>query len=144
MATLTSMDGPDSFGKFADALQANGIDLSTGEYTVLAPADSAFATFSQPITADLLKYHVIPGNKPISALTTDQTTLQGGTLAADRRFRKNWLNDVAIGQMKSDVACSNGVIHAIDTILVPSGGADAAPPVPVGDAQSAEAKAKAA
>jgi hypothetical protein len=59
----------------------------------------------------------------------DQPTLSGGTLTAYRKFRKNWLDGAIIGlssegaskssSWPADVACDNGVIHAIDTVLVP-------------------------
>ena len=59
----------------------------------------------------------------------DQPTLQGTSLTAYRKFRKNW-HDYAIIGLKSegpskssnwpaDVEYDNGVIHAIDTILIP-------------------------
>merc|ERR1712118_320028 len=82
-----------------------------------------------PITADVLKYHVIVGKKTMDALNTDQKTLNGGTLTAYRKFRKNWLDGAIIGlksegpskssNWPSDVECDNGIIHAIDTVLVP-------------------------
>merc|ERR1712087_1054988 len=100
-----------------------GVDLSGGEYTLLAPANSAFDKHNNevgtPITADVLKYHVIEGKK----------TLDGGTLTAYRKFRKNWLDGAIIGlksegpskssNWPSDVECDNGIIQAIDTVLVP-------------------------
>merc|ERR1719347_2142030 len=58
-----------------------GVDLSGGEYTLLAPANSAFDKHNNevgtPITADVLKYHVIEGKKTMDALNTDQKTLNG-------------------------------------------------------------------
>ena len=153
MATVSDMNGPeifwgsagvaeghdesdikgyDNFGKFASALKDAGVDISKGEYTVLAPADSAFEKFAESggkITADILKYHIIPGKKSLDALNTNQKTLQGGELTAYRKFRKNWLDNAIIGlksegpskssNWPSDVEADNGVIHAIDTILVP-------------------------
>ena len=127
--------GYDSFGKLAAALESAGVDLSSGDYTLLAPADSAFEKHEKevgtPITADVLKYHVIPGKVALDGLTTDQKTLEGSTLTAYRKFRKNWLDNAIIGlksegpskssNWPADVACDNGVIHAIDTILVPGG-----------------------
>ena len=125
--------GRDNFTKLAAAIEANGIDLSSGEFTILAPSDSAFEKHENevgtPIDADVLKYHVIKGKKSLDSLTTDQETLNGGTLTAYRKFRKNWL-DFAIVGLKSegpskssnwpaDVEADNGVIHAIDTVLVP-------------------------
>jgi hypothetical protein len=129
----SDVKGYDNFGKLAAALSANGVDLSGGQYTVLAPSDSAFDKHEKevgtPVDANILKYHVIEGKVAMDALTTDQKTLNGGTLTAYRKFRKNWLDNAIIGLQSegasksaswpADVACDNGVIHAIDTILVP-------------------------
>merc|ERR1711971_557566 len=55
--------GYDMFSKLSAALKENGVEIPDGEYTLLAPADSAFDKHAQndgsPITADVLKYHVI-------------------------------------------------------------------------------------
>merc|ERR1712167_205526 len=125
--------GYDNFGKLAAAIKDSGIDLGSGEYTLLAPSDSAFEKHEKevgtPITADVLKYHVIPGKVSMDGLTVDQPTLQGDKLTAYRKFRKNWLDNAIIGlksegpskssNWPADVACDIGVIHAIDTVLIP-------------------------
>ena len=77
----------------------------------------------------MLKYHVITGKKSLDQLTVDQPTLQGGTLTSYRKFRKNWLDNAIIGlksegpskssNWPADVECDNGLIHAIDSVLVP-------------------------
>ena len=76
--------GYDNFDQLAAALSKEGVDLSGGEYTLLAPANSAFDKHNNevgtPITADVLKYHVIEGKKTMDALNSDQKTLNGGTL----------------------------------------------------------------
>jgi len=129
----SDIKGYDNFDQLAAALSANGIDLSGGTYTVLAPSNSAIekhkAEVGTPITADMLKYHVIEGKKSMDALNSDQKTLNGGTLTYYRKFRKNWLDYAIIGlksegpskssNWPADVQCDNGVIHAIDTVLVP-------------------------
>merc|ERR1719258_1002231 len=121
--------GYDNFDQLAAALSKEGVDLSGGEYTLLAPSNSAFDKHNNevgtPITADVLKYHVIEGKKTMDALNTDQKTLNGGTLTAYRKFRKNWLDGAIIGlksegpskssNWPSDVECDNGIIQAIDT-----------------------------
>merc|ERR1719182_841019 len=152
--TLTTMEGPeifwgsdgvlegydesdikgyDNFDQLAGALESNGVDLSGGTYTLLAPSNSAIAKHNTevgtPIDAAVLKYHVIEGKKTMDALNSDQKTLNGGTLTAYRKFRKNWLDGAIIGlksegpskssNWPSDVECDNGVIQAIDTVLVP-------------------------
>ena len=71
----------------------------------------------------------IEGKKTMDALNSDQKTLNGGTLTAYRKFRKNWLDGAIIGlksegpskssNWPSDVECDNGIIQAIDTVLVP-------------------------
>merc|ERR1740124_445890 len=88
-----------------------GIDLSGGEYTLLAPADSSIdkhiAEVGTPIDADVLKYHVIKGKKTLDQLQADQETLQGGTLTSYRKFRKNWLDNAVIG-LQSEGASKSG------------------------------------
>ena len=129
----SDIKGYDNFDQLVGALQSAGVDLEGGEYTLLAPANSAFDKHNNevgtPITADVLKYHVIEGKKTMDALNTDQKTLNGGTLTAYRKFRKNWLDGAIIGlksegpskssNWPSDVECDNGIIQAIDTVLVP-------------------------
>ena len=129
----SELKGHDGFSKLTAALKSEGVDLSGADYTILAPADSAFDKHAKevgtPVTADILKYHVIPGKVALDDLTTDQTTLQGGTLTAYRKFRKNWLDYAIVGLQSegpskssnwpADVQADNGVIHAIDTVLVP-------------------------
>merc|ERR1712210_423927 len=100
--------------QLAAALSKEGVDLSGGEYTLLATANSAFDKHNNevgtPITADVLKYHVIEGKKTMDALNTDQKTLNGGALTGLKSEgpskSSNW---------PSDVECDNGIIQAIDT-----------------------------
>merc|ERR1719491_1131971 len=125
--------GYDNFDQLAGAITAAGIDLSGGDFTLLAPSNAAIEKHNRevgtPIDADVLKYHVIEGKKSMDDLNSDQKTLNGGTLTSYRKFRKNWLDFAVIGlksegaskssNWPADVACDNGVIHAIDTVLVP-------------------------
>ena len=129
----SDIKGYDNFDVLAGAMKAEGIDLSGGEYTLLAPSNSAIEKHNTevgtPITADVLKYHVIEGKKTLDGLNADQKTLNGGTLTSYRKFRKNWLDNAIIGLQSegpsksaswpADVACDNGIIQAIDTVLVP-------------------------
>ena len=131
----SDIKGYDNFSMFVAEVEKAGIDLSGGDYTILAPSDSAFEKHGTnngcAITADILKYHVIPGKKSLEMLNADQPTLQGDTLKYDRRFRKNWLDNAIIGlksegpskssNWPADVEADNGIIHAVDTILVPGG-----------------------
>merc|ERR1711988_270579 len=125
----SDIKGYDNFDHLSAALDSAGVDLSGGTYTLLAPSHGAFdkhnAEVGTPIDAAVLKYHVIPGKVAMDGLTTDQKTLQGGTLTAYRKFRKNWLDFAIIGlksegpskssNWPADVECDNGLIHAIDS-----------------------------
>jgi hypothetical protein len=127
----SDIKGYEGFGKFCAALSSNGVDIPAG-CTVLAPADSAFDKFDGAVTADILKYHIIPGGKKtLAELTTDQATLQGGTLTSYRKFRKNWLDNAIVGlkaegasksaSWPADVDAGDAMIQSIDTVLVPGG-----------------------
>merc|ERR1712100_715509 len=88
--------------------------LSGGEFTLLAPSDSAFEEHETndgtPLTADILKYHVIEGKVTQDAII--------GLKSEGPSKSSNW---------PSDVECSNGLIQAVDTVLVP-GRFEAPPP----------------
>jgi uncharacterized surface protein with fasciclin (FAS1) repeats len=103
-----------------DALKAEG------PLTVFAPSDEAFAKLPEGTVASLLKpenrekliailtYHVLPGEILLGDRSSD--TLQGQALAISTNgsFEVNGANVVA-----SDIVASNGVIHVIDTVLMP-------------------------
>jgi uncharacterized surface protein with fasciclin (FAS1) repeats len=100
-----------------------------GPFTVLAPTDAAFAKLPkalvQRVTKDkalltkILTYHVIPG----SILSTDlksglrPTTVQGEKLRVHVGGQGVTFNRSKV--VMADVKASNGVIHAIDTVLLP-------------------------
>lgn len=123
-----------TFNTLAAALTAAGlIDTlkGAGPFTVLAPTDDAFAKISgsdlnalladkEKLTA-VLTYHVVAGNVPASVVTTlhEATTLEGSTVqiaVVDGKVVLNGNSHV----ISADIATSNGVIHVIDTVLMPS------------------------
>jgi transforming growth factor-beta-induced protein len=102
-----------------------------GPFTVFAPTDDAFAKLGKDTLADLLKpenkkklasiltYHVVAGNVPAGKVVTmkELTTVQGSPLAVvvDK-------SGVSIGTakvVKTDVMATNGVIHVVDSVLLP-------------------------
>jgi len=106
----------------------------TGPFTVFAPTNAAFtaALTNLKITkeellarsdlADILKYHVLSGKIMSTDLQASQTpvTLQGSTIAVMKGT-----SGVTFGGAKvtmADTACSNGVIHTIDTVVLPPAG----------------------
>lgn len=102
-----------------------------GPFTVFAPSDDAFAKLPKGTVEDLLKpenkaklaailtYHVVPGKvmaADIKGKKMGVKTVQGSEVAVDA------MGDVTVDNAKvtaADVVTSNGVIHVIDTVLMP-------------------------
>ena len=120
-----------SFKTLAAALQAAGlVDTlkGPGPFTVFAPTDEAFAKLPAGTVDALLKdkarltevltYHVVPGRVMASDVMKLKSakTVQGGSVAI--RTGKGVMIDGAT-VVKADVEAGNGVIHVIDTVLMP-------------------------
>lgn len=124
------------FSTLAAALKAAGlVDTlkGPGPFTVFAPTDDAFKKLPPGTVENLLKpenkaqlvniltYHVVSGKVMSASLAgkkTEAKTVQGGTLSIDARNA-----GVMVGNAKvlfADVAADNGVIHAIDTVVLPN------------------------
>ena len=101
-----------------------------GPFTVFAPTNEAFAdiqstvdTLLKPENKDdltnVLTYHVVPGTYNAADLTDGQelTTVQGEKLTVSVDGDTVKVGDATVTQ--ADVATSNGVVHVIDTVLVP-------------------------
>jgi transforming growth factor-beta-induced protein len=123
-----------SFTKLASSLTtAKLVDALSGEgpFTVFAPNDAAFEAFekanpgvlaglSEAQLGDVLKYHVISGAKVKAAdLKNGQLakTLLGPVVAVDLSGDKPKVGGATVST--ADIEASNGVIHVIDTILLP-------------------------
>lgn len=102
-----------------------------GPFTVFAPTDAAFAKLPAGALDNLLKpenkaklqavltYHVVPGKvmaRDVVKLTSAKTA-QGGTLKIKASNGSVMVNGAHV--VKTDVAASNGVIHVIDTVILP-------------------------
>ena len=102
-----------------------------GPFTVFAPTDAAFAKLPAGTVEELLKpenkaklteiltYHVVPGkimSSDIAGQSTSVATVQGESLEVDARSGVMVNNATVIG---ADIVASNGVIHVIDTVLLP-------------------------
>jgi len=122
-----------TFNTLAQALTAAGLVETlkgTGPFTVLAPTDEAFAKIPaadlQALLADkekltkVLTYHVISGNVPSSQVSTmtEAKTLEGADVKIAMVDGKVVLNGVST-VTAADVQASNGVIHVINTVLMP-------------------------
>lgn len=123
-----------SFTTLVTAVQAAGlVDTLKGEgpFTVFAPTDEAFAKLPAGAVDDLLKpenkdqlvavltYHVVPGKvMAADAMQADSaTTVQGGDIRITTQDGKVMVDEATVVQ--ADIETSNGVIHVIDTVIMP-------------------------
>ena len=122
------------FKTLAAALQAAGLVETlkgAGPFTVFAPTDAAFAklpagtveTLLKPENKDRLRrvltYHVVPGKVGSSEVTkmTSAKAVSGDSLAIAVKNGKVMINNANV--VTADVGASNGVIHVIDTVILP-------------------------
>jgi uncharacterized surface protein with fasciclin (FAS1) repeats len=122
-----------SFKTLLSAIDKAGIAAELenldGSFTLLAPTDAAFeelpAGMLDTLLQDLpklrrvLSYHVLPGDVRFEDLTEieEAPTLEGSVIAVDHQGGIK-LNDIAIAQ--ADILAENGVIHAIEGVLMPA------------------------
>lgn len=123
-----------SFNTLVAAVKAAGlVDAlkAPGPLTVFAPTDAAFAKLPKGTVENLLKpenkaqltailtYHVVAGKIAGADAAKGATakTLQGATVTASGKGGVVKINDATVA--KADVEASNGVIHVIDTVLMP-------------------------
>ena len=123
-----------SFSTLAAALKAAGLVETLkgkGPFTVFAPTDDAFAKLPAGTVENLLKpenkaklvsiltYHVVPGNVAAAQVMKMKTakTVAGESVTISSSGGKVMIDNSTVA--KADIAASNGVIHVIDTVLMP-------------------------
>jgi uncharacterized surface protein with fasciclin (FAS1) repeats len=123
-----------SFQTLTKAIEAAGLVNTLkgpGPFTVFAPTDAAFAKLPAGTLEELLKpenkgklvliltYHVVPGKVMASDVATMDSakTVNGESLNITRNGDGVMVNDAHV--VKTDIVCSNGVIHVIDAVLLP-------------------------
>ena len=128
--------GAENFKTLVAAVKAAGLVETLkgdGPFTVLAPTDEAFAKLPEGTVESLLKpenkdklvailtYHVIPGK----AMAADVVKLDGKSVKTVEGSKIKVTvdgSDVKVNNakvIKTDINCSNGVIHVIDTVILP-------------------------
>jgi uncharacterized surface protein with fasciclin (FAS1) repeats len=124
-----------SFNTLAKALQAAGLVETlkgNGPFTVFAPTDEAFAklpagtveTLLKPENKEKLKavllYHVVAGKVMAADVVkmTSAKTVNGQALSITAHDKTVMVGKATV--VKADVAADNGVIHVIDTVLLPA------------------------
>lgn len=126
--------GAGSFKTLVAAAKAAGlVDTLKGEgpFTVFAPTDEAFGKLSKCTLDSLLKpenkhklaailtYHVVPGKvKAKKAAKLDSAkTVNGAEITIKPSGKSLMINNAKV--VKADIKTSNGIIHVIDTVLIP-------------------------
>ena len=123
-----------SFNTLVAAVKAAGLVTTLkgeGPFTVFAPSDAAFAKLPAGTVDNLIKpenkakltsiltLHVVPGKvmaSDVSGKTANPTSVQGEPLRVDG------IQGVTVNGAKvvtPDIECTNGVIHVIDTVIMP-------------------------
>ncbi len=122
------------FNTLAAALEAAGlVDTLKGEgpFTVFAPTDAAFAALPEGTVENLLKpenrdqlisvltYHVVPGKVTSSEVVKldKAKTVNGANVDIAVDMGKVRIDDATV--VTADIDASNGVIHVIDTVILP-------------------------
>ncbi len=124
----------DNFKTLVAAVKAAGlVETLSGEgpFTVFAPTDDAFAKLPKGTLEDLLKpenkaklagiltYHVVAGKvmaKDVVKLS-EAATVQGSEVKIKVKDGTVMVGKAKV--IKADIPCKNGVIHVIDTVLLP-------------------------
>ncbi len=132
VAAVASSSG--QFNTLLTAVTAAGLDATLsgpGPITVFAPTDAAFdklppATLQRLLRPEnrtalrqLVSYHVIAGRVPSSGLmgkTMSSPTVEGSSVAIEGHSGVKINNATVI---QADIEASNGLIHSIDTVLMP-------------------------
>lgn len=148
-----------SFKTLAAALgAADLVDTLKGKgpFTVFAPTDQAFAALpagtledllrpeSKAVLQSILAYHVVPG----SVAASDVVKLRGAVTVNGQRIEIQASDDGVLVDgarvTKTDIRCSNGIIHVIDAVLLPSTKDVVATAIEAGEFQTLAAALKAA
>jgi uncharacterized surface protein with fasciclin (FAS1) repeats len=124
-----------TFNTLLAALEAAGLAetfAGEGSFTVFAPTDDAFAALPEGTIealladpegalTDILTYHVVDGKVMASDVVTldEAPTLNGQTIKITVDGDSVILNDTVM-VIATDIEASNGVIHVIDAVLIPS------------------------
>ena len=124
----------DDFNTLVAAIQAAGlVETLKGEgpFTVFAPTDEAFAKLPEGTLDSLLKpankqklasiltYHVVPGKVMAADVLnlSEAKTVNGQSLKIAVKDGTVMVNSAKV--IKTDIECSNGVIHVIDAVVLP-------------------------
>ncbi len=129
---IVSSDGSlSSFAEFLKKANLTGMLDEPGNFTVFAPDDAAFTNVHVSTLVDwesnttaartVLLYHIVPKTLPSNAFTGNGTltTLLGPSVPLPYSVTGTTIRVGDATVTKADINASNGVIHKIDTVLIP-------------------------
>lgn len=122
---LTTLVAAVKAGDLVDVLKGDG------PFTVFAPTNDAFAKLPEGTVESLLKpenkaqlvkiltYHVVPGKVMSSDLKNGQMakTVEGSSVTVTLKDGKAMINNATV--TAADIEADNGVVHVIDTVIMP-------------------------
>ncbi|WAL61242.1 fasciclin domain-containing protein [Thermocoleostomius sinensis] len=130
---LETVESDGSFSTLSQAIQAAGLEQTLSEpgpYTVFAPTDEAFAALppevqeqllqpeNQDVLRQILSYHVVPGSITSPSITPGEVeTVAGPSVTIDDAAGQITVDGANV--VEPDIIASNGVVHAIDQVLLP-------------------------
>jgi uncharacterized surface protein with fasciclin (FAS1) repeats len=130
---LALVQSSSSFTTLNKAIQAAGLTETlqgNNKLTVFAPTDAAFAKLppdalkallqpeNKEVLVKVLTYHVVPGIVLSTDLKSGEVkSVEGGTINVKVNDQGVTVNDAKVVQ--ADIKASNGVVHAIDTVILP-------------------------
>jgi uncharacterized surface protein with fasciclin (FAS1) repeats len=135
VADLAASD--ESFSTLSAAIEAAGLTETLsgeGPYTVFAPTNEAFDALpegtleqlllpeNQDVLTQVLTYHVVSEELPASAITSGEVETVAGapiTIEVDESAGGVMVNNAMVTQ--PDIQASNGIIHAVDQVILPPG-----------------------
>jgi uncharacterized surface protein with fasciclin (FAS1) repeats len=146
-----------NFTTLVAAIQAAGLEETLrgeGPFTVFAPTDDAFtellnstgmdaeALLASPLLGDILRYHVVSGSVDSTAaaefidVNSIPTLLEGNNIFLFTGTSGNlYANNLNVQVTETDLTATNGVVHVIDSVLLPQAALDAL----FGEAEATEA-----
>lgn len=124
-----------SFSKLEAAIQAAGLESvlsQPGPYTVFAPTDEAFDKLPPDIAEQLMRpenqeklkqvlaYHLVPGDITSASIVPGEVaTVEGQPVTIAKTDEQVTVDNARVTQ--PDLTASNGVVHAVDEVLIPPG-----------------------
>lgn len=128
------VSGAVDFTTLSGALQAAGLEeklKAEGPFTLIAPNNDAFAALPKGVLTALMKpenvealrkvltYHVIPKKLKADEMVPGDYTTSGGEILTVSGHANDMVSIQESGFGVTDVMAKNGVIHAVDSVLVP-------------------------